>query len=183
MRNLISLKMWNHLSAIFLVVILSAYCSVAQIASGGNYTLTQTAIANGGASGSGASSGGNYSLEGTIGQSAAGTKQQTPPHTFQPGFWTAQTFTPTAASVNLGGRVLTTNGSGIRNVRVRLTLPDGTTRTAITGTFGYYNFAEIPSGQTYILTANSKRFVFAAPTQIVTLFEERGDLDFIAVQP
>jgi hypothetical protein len=183
MNNLISLKIRNQFAAIGFCIIISACISKAQIAVGGNYTLTQTAIAGGGASGNNASVGGNYSLEGTIGQSAAGTNQQNASYKFQPGFWTAQTFAPTAASVNLGGRVLTTNGSGIRNTRITLTMPDGTSRTAICGTFGYYSFAEIPSGQTYILTVSSKRFVFATPTQIVTLFEERGDLDFIATQP
>ena len=54
-----------------------AHNNAAQIASGGNYTLTQAAIANGGASGNGASGGGNYSLEGTIGQAAAGRISKT----------------------------------------------------------------------------------------------------------
>ncbi len=50
---------------------------------------------------------------------------------------------PTAANVQIGGRVMTANGRGIRNVLVTLTNANGTSRTVITGNFGYYRFAEI----------------------------------------
>ncbi|MCY7345801.1 MAG: carboxypeptidase-like regulatory domain-containing protein [Pyrinomonadaceae bacterium] len=165
---------------LLLTIFAGATCAAdAQIAAGGNYSIEKSVTANGGASGAGASGSGIYTVEGTIGQNAAGTTQQNSPFKFQPGFWTAQAFAPTAASVNLGGRVMTATGRGIRNARVTLTMPDGTMRTTISGTFGYYRFADIPAGETYILTATAKRFVFSVPTQVVSLNEDRDDVDFI----
>ncbi|HEY0461389.1 MAG TPA: carboxypeptidase-like regulatory domain-containing protein [Pyrinomonadaceae bacterium] len=157
------------------VILLFAGGAAAQ--SGGQFTIEQTVIATGG--GATVSSGGGFTLGGTTGQSIAGQKAANQPFSLHAGFWTATVFTPTAASVNLGGRVLTANGSGIRNVSVVLTMPSGSVRTTASSTFGYYHFENIPSGQTYILTANSKRFVFANPTQVIALFDERGDVDFI----
>ena len=183
MKNLIKSIVFKQTLTVIFALIIFANFADAQIASGGNYTIEKSVTATGGASGNSASVGGIYTVEGTIGQNAAGTKQQNSSYNFQPGFWTAAPIAPTAASVNLGGRILTANGSGIRNARVVLTMPDGTTRTAISTTFGYYRFADIPVGQTYILTAYSKRFIFANPTQILTPFEERGDIDFIADSP
>lgn len=153
----------------------------AQIASGGSYTLTQTAIANGGASGAGASSGGNFSLEGTIGQNAAGTKQQNATYIFQPGFWTAQVFAPTAAEVTVSGRVLTTDGGrGIRNVVITLTSASGETRKAISGASGYFQFTDVPVGETYVFKADAKRYNFREPTQVRSIVEDTNDLIFTA---
>ncbi|HEX8737596.1 MAG TPA: carboxypeptidase-like regulatory domain-containing protein [Pyrinomonadaceae bacterium] len=156
------------------------FTASAQIASGGNYKLEKSVIANGGTSGAGASAGGNFSVEGAIGQFAVGVRQQNSPFTLQPGFWTGAPLAPTAAAVDLGGRVMTATGRGIRNVRLTLTLPDGTTRSAVSSAFGYYRFTALPAGETYILFASAKRFTFAAPMQVVNLFEERDDVDFVA---
>ena len=182
MKNLLDSRFWKQSAAILLLTIIFGSFAAAQIASGGNYTIEKSVTATGGTSGNSAG-GGNYTIEGTIGQNAAGTRQQNSPYNFQPGFWTAQILAPTAALVNLGGRVLTTDGRGIRNARVGLTMPDGTTRTTVSSTFGYYSFADIPVGETYILTARSKRFTFANPTQVLMLLEDRGDIDFIADSP
>jgi hypothetical protein len=154
-------------------------CVFGQIASGGVYTLEKSVTAGGGASGAGASTGGVYSVEGTIGQFAVKTQSQNSPFTFQPGFWNAAPLAPTAASVALGGRVLS-GKSGVGNVRVVLTMPGGETRTAISNTFGYYRFENVLAGETYVLTVYSKRFVFSNPTLVLTLFEAREDVDFIA---
>jgi hypothetical protein len=150
----------------------------AQIAVGGNYTLTQTSIAGGGASGTAASTGANYSVEGTIGQSAAGAKQQNSPYTFQPGFWTTQIFAPTAAGVTVGGRVVTANGAGIGKVRVVLTSGSGETRTAISSGFGYFRFDNVTTGETYVFSVNAKKYTFSQPVQVRSIFEDTDDLLF-----
>jgi Carboxypeptidase regulatory-like domain len=152
----------------------------AQIASNGNYTLTQTAIANGGASGTGASIGGNYSVECTIGQSAAGTNQQAAIFNFKPGFWAAQPLAPTAASVSVVGRILTASGRGIRNVRITLTAPSGEIRTAISSSFGYFRFNEVLAGETYIFGVFAKRYTFKQSTLVVSVNEDLTDLNFVA---
>ena len=90
------------------------------------------------------------------------------------------TVAPTAANVSLGGRITTPGGSGIRNVQVMLTAPDGQTRTAQTGTFGYYRFEAVPVGETYIISVFSRRFTFSQPTRVVAVLESVADLNFIA---
>src|SRR6185295_10057190 len=75
-------------------------------------------------------------------------------------------FAPTAASVTVGGRVLTADGRGIRNVRVSMTDTQGNTRTAITGSFGYYQFSDVAVGETYVFGVAAKQYSFDPPVQI-----------------
>jgi hypothetical protein len=89
----------------------------------------------------------------------------------------AQTLAPpTAANVSVSGRVLTANGAGLRNAVVILTDSNGNTRTARTGSFGYYNFTEVEAGRTYIFAVQSKRYQFTP--QVVSVFENVSDLNF-----
>lgn len=182
MKNLYGLKILMWSTAVCLCAAWLGNAATAQIATGGNYTLTQTATASGGASGAGASTGGNYSIEGTVGQAAAGTKQTSGSYNFQPGFWTAQPIlAPTAAEVTVGGRVLTADGRGIRNVRVIWTDRNGETRTVISGAFGHFRFTGVAAGETYIFNVAAKRYQFSNPTQVRTILEETNDLNFVAV--
>jgi len=88
---------------------------------------------------------------------------------------------PTAASANLSGRVTTPNGRGIRNVRVSLQNSQGIDfRSAITGSFGYYQFMDIPVGSTYLVSVTAKRFVFDPNIRVITFLDELADVDFIA---
>jgi hypothetical protein len=87
---------------------------------------------------------------------------------------------PTAASVSIGGRVITKDGRGIRNAQVSLTLADGTTRTAQTGTFGYYHFDGVEVGQTVVVSVVAKRFQFAQSSQVVSISDAVDNLDFMA---
>ena len=81
-----------------------------------------------------------------------------------------------AAGVTVAGRVRTTDGTGVRNAVVTLTDSNGNTRTAQTGSFGYYRFEEVEAGQTYIVSVASKRFTFT--TQVVSVSDSITDLDF-----
>jgi hypothetical protein len=83
---------------------------------------------------------------------------------------------PTAASVGVSGRVLTSNGSGLRNAEVVLTEASGTVHTAKTSSFGLYHFDGILSGQTVTLSVNSKRYAFN--TQVVSVQDNIADADF-----
>lgn len=85
---------------------------------------------------------------------------------------------PTAANVAVSGRVLTADGRGLKNALVTLTDADGTSRTAVTSSFGYYRFDEVAAGQSYVLAVNSKRFTFTPRTLTVT--DELTDVDFVA---
>ncbi len=81
----------------------------------------------------------------------------------------------------LGGRLLTANGSGIRNAQITLSggnLP--TPVTVKTTSFGFYNFPGLASGMTYTVTVTSKRYVLTQPTRMILLQSDVSDFDFVA---
>ena len=88
---------------------------------------------------------------------------------------------PTAATAVVGGQIKTADGRGIRNVLVTITHPNGQTQAARSGSFGYYRFAEIPVGETYVISVTAKKYIFSQPTQIRTVQEDVQDIDFIAL--
>ncbi len=144
---------------------------------GGTYQLEKSVVASGG----NMSFGDAYSLESTTGQSVAGGFIQGSPYRAYSGFWTPS-IAPTAASVSVGGRIMTAAGLGISHVRVTLNAPDGTIRTALTNSFGYYRFDEVRVGEMYILSVVHKRFVFSNPTQAIIVNDEITDLDVIGAE-
>ncbi|MGI8812322.1 MAG: choice-of-anchor Q domain-containing protein [Pyrinomonadaceae bacterium] len=93
----------------------------------------------------------------------------------------ADEIVPSAAGVSLAGRVVTTEGQGIRNVIVTI---EGGSLTqpifSLTGPFGYYRFDELPAGQTYVISVRAKRFTFAIPTRAVNLDDELLNVDFVS---
>lgn len=84
---------------------------------------------------------------------------------------------PTAANVNVSGRVMTANGSGLRNAIVSITNSNGVARTVVTSSFGYFNFDDIAAGETYVVSVASKRYNFAPRT--VTVSDAITDLDIV----
>lgn len=97
-------------------------------------------------------------------------------HTLDAGF----RLSPTAAGVSLEGQLFTAAGNGIRNARVTLTEQNGRVHTAVTGTFGYFRFEDIRSGQSVVVTVEAKRFTFSEPTRIISLNDNVADVWFIA---
>ncbi len=85
---------------------------------------------------------------------------------------------PTAASVSVSGRVLSSRGRGGSNAVVHLTKPNGEIQTTRTNSFGYYSFKDVVVGQTYIINVYSKRYQFNP--QVVSLTEDLGGLNFTA---
>jgi hypothetical protein len=138
--------------------------------------LKQSIIANGGEM----TEGGVFAIDATIGEPIAGRLEQVGQYRIYNGFWTPNTFAPTAATVPLGGRITTANGRGIRSVRVTLTAPNGETRTVMSGTFGNYRFTDVFVGETYIISVTGKKYFFGKGIQTVNLTEERTDVDFVA---
>lgn len=167
---------WSLIS--MLLIPLAAHCLLLTVSaqSGGNYAITQSVIAGGGQN----STGGNYSVAGTVGQTVAGQATSGGIYNVNAGFWLPQQLAPTAATVSVSGRALTADGQGIRNVRVSLTDSSGTIRWAQTTSFGYYRFDEIQVGQTCVLQIFSKRFVFADPVRVLNVREAIADADFTA---
>ncbi len=85
---------------------------------------------------------------------------------------------PTAAPVSLSGRVTTANGRALRNAEVILITSDGTVRSARTGSFGYFELNDISSGQTVVVSVESKRYSFAPRT--ISLQDNATGIDFVA---
>jgi len=160
---------------IFIAIFAIAAITIsAQIATGGTYALDQAVIANGG----GSSAGGNYAVNGTAGQSAAGNNGTGGAYAVRGGFW-QPLVGPTAASVSISGRVLTDSGLGIRNVRVTINGNSLTSpRTALTSSMGYFTFDDIETGQTYVISIASKRYGFAQPSQIISVTDSVTELVF-----
>jgi hypothetical protein len=96
-------------------------------------------------------------------------------------FTFAQFVSPTAADATIMGRVVTADGRGIRNVRLiveggGLSEP----KIALTSAFGYYSFEGLESGDTYVLSVQSKRFHFDNPVRVIDLGQDAFGVDFVA---
>jgi CSLREA domain-containing protein len=89
---------------------------------------------------------------------------------------------PTAAGVVVGGRVTNAYGRGIGNVRITLTGVDPSdVKVAYTSSFGYYQFEDVPAGQTYVLTAIAKRYSFSDPVRLINVADPIQGEDFVAL--
>jgi hypothetical protein len=163
-----------HLFSSLLLLIILFCAAAAQ--SGGQFDMRQSVIAGGGAS----SSGGQFAVSATIGQPVAGQKNNGAQFFLHAGFWNPAQFVPTAATVTLSGRVVTLNGSGIRNCLMTLTNSGGQTRTAVTAARGYFYFTEVEVGNTYVLTVSARKYRFAAPSQVLTVNDELGEITVTA---
>jgi hypothetical protein len=93
---------------------------------------------------------------------------------------TAFLLAPVAAAVSVSGRVLTFDGSGLRDAKVTLTDTDGNSRSITTGSFGYFRFDDVRAGETYVVSVVSKRYQFSP--QVITVNEELSELNFTAQQ-
>lgn len=148
----------------------------AQIATGGNYSLEQAVVGNGG----GTSAGGNYSAQGTAGQPAAGTIMYSANYVALNGFWN-NLLTPTAASARIEGRVLDSEGNALRNIPIVLTgAPLTSPRVVKTNSFGNFVFDDVEVGQTYVISISSKKYGFGQPSRTISLQENVSDIVFQA---
>jgi hypothetical protein len=86
--------------------------------------------------------------------------------------------------VDVGGRVTSVNGAGIQRARVTLSYPNGAPpQTALTSTFGYYNFPEsVEAGTSIVLCVSKKGYTFVQPCRAMTVFDTVTDADFVAEQ-
>lgn len=62
------------------------------------------------------------------------------------------------------GRLVSSTGQGLRNVRVILTNDTGERSVAVTGSFGYFEFGDLTVGRSYTITVESTRFRFTPQT-------------------
>lgn len=86
----------------------------------------------------------------------------------------------TAANSSISGRVLA-GKTGISRAMVMLS--GGSLEEPIyttTNSFGFYNFSELPVGESYVVTVSSRKHSFTNPSLVISLNENVSDADFIA---
>lgn len=145
-------------------------------ASGGTFVLQKIVVAGGG----GEMLQTNSFINGTFGQTIAGIRSSGGQFSLYSGFWTPENFTPTAANAIVGGRILTADGRGIKNAQISVTFPSGVSIITLSNAFGYYRFADIPVGETYIFSVKAKRFEFSQPSQSRNIVGDTQDINFEA---
>ncbi|MBA2495038.1 MAG: carboxypeptidase regulatory-like domain-containing protein [Acidobacteria bacterium] len=92
-------------------------------------------------------------------------------------FSQSNAFINEAAKFRRFGRVSSAKGRGVTRARVYLTDQQGETRYAMTNSFGYFRFDDVPAGETYIVNVFSKSYQFSS--QVVTVTEEITELNFL----
>lgn len=92
--------------------------------------------------------------------------------------WTAgEPIAPTAANVEVSGRVLNQNGQGLSGARVSMTNTGGATINAVTNAFGYYRFTGVAAGQEYVIAATHK--LYAYRPRLISVTDTLTDIDFV----
>jgi hypothetical protein len=87
---------------------------------------------------------------------------------------------PTASTVSLSGRVFRPNNMPVAGALLTLTNSEGQSRSALSNTFGWYQFDEVPAGQTYVISVRSKRVDFNLPSRVVSPVEDLTGIDFVS---
>jgi len=144
---------------------------------GSPYVLQKQVIAGGG----GTMTSATYTVESTISQPTAGIQESTATDTAYVGFWIPEMLSPTAGDAIVSGRVVTPTGQGIPLARLALTDMTGNSVTLFTGSFGYFRFENVPSGQSYVLSISSKQYHFAQPAIMVNVGEDVTDVVFTSL--
>jgi hypothetical protein len=86
-----------------------------------------------------------------------------------------EALAPTAATATVRGRLLTPTGRGLMNAYVDLTNTNtGEVKRVRSTSLGYFNFQDLPTGNFYIISVQSKRYQFN--TQSFTLEENLDGL-------
>jgi hypothetical protein len=97
------------------------------------------------------------------------------------GGWGIEFLGTTAANASIAGRVTTADGRPIRNAEVVIT---GNALehpiTVATGSLGWFTFDGLTTGETYVVTVNSRRFTFSTPSRVITLVDNVADANFVA---
>ena len=97
------------------------------------------------------------------------------------GGWGLEFLGSTAAQASISGRVTTAEGNGLRNARVVITGNSlAEPRVVTTGSFGYFTFDGLATGETYVVTVNSQRYTFSTPSRVISLVDNVVDANFIA---
>lgn len=87
---------------------------------------------------------------------------------------------PTAAEISISGRVVTPYGQGIRGAVISAVAADGSVRSAVTNSFGYFRLTNLTVGQ-YVIQAVAKRYSFEDPVRVIDGVNDVTDITFVSV--
>ena len=82
--------------------------------------------------------------------------------------------------VTVSGRVLTSDGRGLRNATASITDSNGVVRTTTTSSFGFYSFDNVLTGGTYTVRVFSRLYRFAPRT--VPVGDNLANVDFMGLE-
>jgi CSLREA domain-containing protein len=85
---------------------------------------------------------------------------------------------PTAASVSVSGKITDHEGRPVSRAVVTIIDPLSGLRLALTNSFGYYRFEDIPVGRSYVIEIAAKGYTFAPG--LIAVNEEVNELNFTA---
>lgn len=92
----------------------------------------------------------------------------------------AAQLVPTAARGRISGRVRDQRGRGLPLVAVMLTGGSLSEQLfTMTNSYGYYDFSDLPAGDTYVLQVFSKRYSFKQTSRVIRLEKNLTNADFI----
>lgn len=84
-------------------------------------------------------------------------------------------------SGSINGKVVSTNGGGIRRANVTvINLTTLETQNHITNDFGYFRFNNLPILDLYLVTVSSKRYFFTFSNQLVQFTELEHNMTFVS---
>ena len=90
------------------------------------------------------------------------------------------TPTPTPSLVTVSGKVVTSDGRGLRNATVSMTDSLGVSRTATTSSFGFFTFANVTTGGQYVFRVQSRSYRY--PPVTVTVIDNLTLPDFVGLE-
>ena len=165
------MKNMNRLACL---CILAAFVTTLTAQSGGSFLIEKSVIAGGG----GRAGSGLFTLDGTVAQSVAGINSTGGTFELGSGFWGGGAVPSSNATVS--GRVLTSDGRGLRNATMSITDSLGVRRTALTSSFGFYSFDSVAVGASYTIAVSSKRYRFTP--QVVQINGNLTLPDFVGLE-
>ena len=159
------------------LVLLFAITAFAQ--TGGSFNLEQNVIGNGGWK----STGGVFTVLGTMGQSNAGSTAAGGAFHLIDGLWATENQTASSPFATLNGRVTRPGGQGIARVLVTITsLNTNLNYQTWTEQFGNYSFSNIPTGANYLLMVDHRHFEFEPHSVFLFMSQDRTNVNFVSVQ-
>ena len=87
---------------------------------------------------------------------------------------------PCSNGATVSGRVLTSDGRGLRNATVSITDSNNIVRTATTSSFGFFSFANVASGGQYVFRVQSRSYRYSPVT--VTINDNLTLPDFVGLE-